>query len=262
MTRDIRLTDDQIEAMLRRRSSEPYPGLTRDVVNATSDLWQVSRWGLHVPSNRAAALLAAALLGVLLIGGALAGGVIRDLLDPVPPPLRQGWMGPLRSDVATMPRTDVPGNFVDVWSLPDADDASVAGIDVTRIWTTGPRKWTLALRELPPPDTALDATKTIIGYGLVLDDGGDGVPDCLIGVNNDTPQPSEYRVWVTNLDSGATEEQIGPPYGFPIEFGHPDEYRDDLLHRPSDAVLVPERRHALRVGRQLRGGVRVDIDVR
>jgi hypothetical protein len=49
------------------------------------------------------------------------------------------------------------------------------------------------------------------------------VPDHLVGINNDASEAGRFRIWVTNLATGATEEQDGPPYGFPIEFSHPDE---------------------------------------
>jgi hypothetical protein len=63
----------------------------------------------------------------------------------------------------------------------------------------------------------------LIAYGLVLETTGDGVADYLVGLDNDTPEPGHFHVWVTDLATGETDEQIGPPYGYPIEFFHPDE---------------------------------------
>ncbi len=37
---------------------------------------------------------------------------------------------------------------------------------------------------------------------------------------------------VTDLATGETDEQIGPPYGFPVEFVHPDESQPDGLPGP------------------------------
>ena len=70
------------------------------------------------------------------------------------------------------------------------------------------------LREAPPKlDARPDAT--IIEYGLVVDADGDRVADCQIGINNDAPNPGDYRVWVKNLRTGVTDERVGPPYGIP-----------------------------------------------
>ena len=43
--------------------------------------------------------------------------------------------------------------------------------------------------------------------------------DCQVGLNTDAHNAALiYRVWVTNLRTTVTDEQVGPPYGFPIEF--------------------------------------------
>jgi hypothetical protein len=84
----------------------------------------------------------------------------------------------------------------------------------------------LSLADWPPSET--DRAEAIIGHGLVLDTTGDGVADYVVGIDNDAPQPGDFRVWVTNLATGRTEEQIGPPYGSPVEFSHPDEDQGGL----------------------------------
>jgi hypothetical protein len=33
----------------------------------------------------------------------------------------------------------------------------------------------------------------------------------MIGISNDAPEPGDFRVWVTHLRTGASDEQIGPP---------------------------------------------------
>ena len=57
----------------------------------------------------------------------------------------------------------------------------------------------------------------------MLEATGDGVADYVIGIDNDAPVQGDFHVWVTDLATGETDERIGPPYGSPIEFSHPDE---------------------------------------
>ncbi len=217
MTRDVRLTDQQIERMLERRSLDPYAGLTRDILAATAGLEQDRHWHVERPSSRVTLLAAAALLAALLIGGTLAAGAIRDLWDPVPPPLRSGWTGPLRPGTASMPKIVVPGSGATSWEWTgDPSDVVSAGIDITglRYDRFSGRHWVFELgADAPYPTTH------IVEYGVVLDDGADGVADCMVGINNDAPQPVGFRVWVTNPLSGETREQVGPPYGMPADFG-------------------------------------------
>jgi len=86
--------------------------------------------------------------------------------------------------------------------------------------------WSLQLLAAPPPASNLDPTQQVIEYGVVIDGDRDLTADCQIGINTDTPKAGDYRVWVTNLDTGVTTEQVGPPYGLPVEFFHPDEERE------------------------------------
>jgi hypothetical protein len=221
MTRDPRLMDDQIEQMLRRRSAEPYAGMVRDVLDATSNVAQARRRPFEVNASRSTALVAAVLLLMALLIGTLVGGATRRW-DGTPTPLRPAWMGAVRPDAAIMPtilmeRNDSP-NFPFTWiDQPDAVDVS---IDVTTIHV-GRRMWNLdlSMAQLPvPSDMAGLATE----YGVVFDDGADGVPDCLVSVrDDDASRSSDFRVRVTNLVTGVTDERVGPPYGFPMEFSHP-----------------------------------------
>jgi hypothetical protein len=223
MTRHAHVTDDQIETMLRRRSAEPPPGLLADILDATTDVRQQRGWSFGPVSPRTAGLLAAALLASVLIGGSLAGGRVRELLDPVPAPLGPTWMGAVRPDLATLPTVRMPherdGGYIGV----DPPDATDEDIDLTIIRTLPGRSWGLDLVGYPPPDATLDANRRVIEYGVVLDDGNDGVADCLIGISSGADDVQGYRVWATNLRSGVTQEQLGPPYGFPIDFSHPNE---------------------------------------
>jgi hypothetical protein len=107
----------------------------------------------------------------------------------------------------------------------DPNDASVGWIDIRDVrggQTAG--SWSIELAANPPRAAGVEPG-LLIAYGLVLDTTGDGVADYLIGIDNDAPEPGDFHVWVTNLATGDTDEQIGPPYGLPIEFRHPDEDR-------------------------------------
>lgn len=84
--------------------------------------------------------------------------------------------------------------------------------------------WTIKLAA-PPPGAADLEPGRLIAYGLVLDTNRDGAADYVVGIDNDAPERGDLHVWVTDLSTGETDEQIGPPYGYPIEFSHPDEER-------------------------------------
>ena len=60
---------------------------------------------------------------------------------------------------------------------------------------------------------------------MVLETNGDGVADYVVGIDNDAPRRGDFRVWVTELATGDTDERLEGPYGFPVEFRHPDEQR-------------------------------------
>lgn len=103
-------------------------------------------------------------------------------------------------------------------------DTRVGWVDITRVGTNDINAggWTIELAARPP--NAEDRQPgLLIAYGLVLDTTGDGVADYVVGIDNDAPGRGTFHVWVTYLATGETDEQIGPPYGFPIEFSHPDE---------------------------------------
>jgi hypothetical protein len=120
----------------------------------------------------------------------------------------------------------VPGR---TWE--DPRDTPVEGIDLTRVHYQ-PKlfdqpTWDLGLAARPQRATDLEAG-TVISYGVVVDSTRDGTADYLIGIANDASQPTgpdAFRVWVTDLATGETDEQVGPPYGVPIDFVHPDEQR-------------------------------------
>ncbi len=100
---------------------------------------------------------------------------------------------------------------------PDVDIEQVI-VDVP-----GETHWRIRLAAEPPKAAELDPTRTVISYGLAFDTTDDGAADYEVGISNEASPAGDYRVWVTNLATGDTDEQIGPPYGFPVEFAHPDE---------------------------------------
>jgi hypothetical protein len=148
-------------------------------------------------------------------------------------PSPTGWTGPLRDGPALSLIPFVTSNEVDsrtvsqLWA--DGADAAPGGIDI-RIAEGGgwqrPR-WKLLFREAPPRASTLDPAQRVIAYGIVVDGDGDRGADCEIGINNDAARRGEFRVWVKNVRTGGTDERVGPPYGVPIEFSHPDEAAPD-----------------------------------
>lgn len=130
------------------------------------------------------------------------------------------------------PTTDKDGPTF-IWQ--DPLDAAEGWVDVERVdfhSEGGQPSWYIELAAKPPLAADLEPG-LIIAYGLVLDTGGDGVADHVIGIDNDAPARGDFHVWVTDLATGVTDEQIGPPYGFPVEFRHPDE------HQPGDGPGPP-----------------------
>jgi hypothetical protein len=132
------------------------------------------------------------------------------------------WPGPLHLGVGA-PIVALPVDGLTRFSVvvPDARDIRVGGADIIGVQAS--RQWRIGLAAKPPKATVLTAQSTVISYGFVFDRNGDDVADLLFGIANDAPRPGDFRVWVTDLATGATKEQVGPPYGTPLEFEHPDD---------------------------------------
>jgi len=185
----------------------------------------------HVRRRRAMTVVTASLAAGLLIAGSVFAvrSLDRSGVMPAPPvpasPISEDWM-----------LEDRPGasHVVATRAWEDPRDAAVAGVDMTHLTYFGGSQphWYLELAGLPP---RARTTAEVVSYGLVLDTSEDGAPDYLVGIEDDPTPPGDvhtgdyysprhiYRVWVTNLATGETDEQIGPSYGYPVEFGHPDE---------------------------------------
>lgn len=139
-------------------------------------------------------------------------------------------LAPLRADSRQrVPMDAVPqlDGRSPLWRSTDAaGDAArgatdIAEVDVSSFGGQSRLDWAIRLRE--PFPVAAEPGRTI-EYGLVLDTDGDLLADCQIGVSRDvggTEQP--FRSWITNLRTGTTEEEAGPPYGKLVDFVHPAE---------------------------------------
>ena len=162
--------------------------------------------------------------------------------EPADQPTTTTWPGPVREDATSLGITTMERDVGDgTWSWEDPLDTPVDWIDVQRVsfLSEGQPHWYIELEAKPPLAADLEAG-VLIAYGLVLDTGGDGIADYVVGIDNNAPQPGDLHVWVTDLASGEIEEQIGPPYGFPVEFSHPDEAQpgDYPPGRPATMVFT------------------------
>jgi hypothetical protein len=113
-----------------------------------------------------------------------------------------------------------------------------ADIKLVQYLSEGQPHWYIVLEGPPPPDPADREDGVLIAYGLVLDTTGDGAADYVIGIDDDAPEQGDLHVWVTDLATGATDEQIGPPYGYPIEFFHPSEAQPPGIDRSSTMIFT------------------------
>ena len=117
---------------------------------------------------------------------------------------------------------DGSGGFRSAFDQRDADRPYV-DIEQVHVDNFSQPHWRLLLTAAPPKATTLDPTRTVISYGLSIETTGDGIPDYVVGISTEASPAGDYRAWVTELASGAADEQVGPPYGFLVEFSHPDE---------------------------------------
>ena len=168
---------------------------------------------------------AGALAIVLMVIGAIV--FVRTLRsDPIPIPTGQPgatsspstFWSPVRAgDNETVHR-------VRSW-WDDPVDSPEGWVDVKRVRfsdNSGEPWWSLELAA-KPPSVADREPGLLMAYGVVLETTGDGIADYVVGIDDGGPERGDFRVWLTDLATGQTDEQIGPPYGFPIEFIHPLE---------------------------------------
>lgn len=150
--------------------------------------------------------------------------------QPTTTPMPQAWSPVREGDLAVQQGRDDPNDSNVLSSWDDPNDSSVRWVDVKRVRFYGSEpSWYIELAAKPPKAASL-APGEVIAYGVVLETTGDGDADYLIGIDNDAPKQGDYHVWLTDLTTGETNEQIGPPYGFPIDFSHPDETGDPFMN--------------------------------
>jgi hypothetical protein len=132
------------------------------------------------------------------------------------------WTGPVRSRPAGAAKIEAAE--AGLVSASDPGDAERPYVDIESVLADVPDQphWRLLLSGAPPKASTLDPAHTVISYGVAFETTGDETPDYVVGISNDAFPAGDFRVWVTNLATGATDEKLGPPYGFPVEFVHPD----------------------------------------
>jgi hypothetical protein len=262
MTTPLKLTDEQLVQFLRSRAIEPPPGLLGGIVDQAAAASQTRRWfGLRLEpmpprgmSGRSLAILfaAVALLVVSLTGALIVGSGLLPSPAPEPPEGSGDWTGPVRTEggeVILQPL--VQSTTTGLWSGSDPNDATPGWVDVISVGVPDPAlsspHWYITLAARPPQAADLEPSETL-AYGLVFETTGDSVADFEIGIENAAFQSDDFRVWVTNLATGVTSEQVGPPYGFPVEFSHPGEpgasgsdlYFTFLSGTPAAAAITAE----------------------
>lgn len=143
------------------------------------------------------------------------------------------WAGPVRGPSGVSSAMDSDGGD-EFRSTEETGDAAPPYVDIERVRVNSASQphWRLGLADAPPNASTLDPPRTVISYGLTFETTGDDDPDYVVGISNEASRAGEYRVWVTDLATGETDEQDGPPYGFPVEFAHPDERMEDELAEP------------------------------
>lgn len=179
--------------------------------------------------HRSPWLAAAVAAALIVLVGTLALTDDEQTLDttPVTEPTApaQIWLGPeldrgsVVHPMTPDPTASVPGLPTELFDWRDPLDAAVGSVDITRLTyqPSGPG-WRFVLAAKPPALGDLEPGM-ILSYGVVFDTNADGVADYTAGI--DAPVQGDFRSWATDVASGETQEQIGPPYGFPLEFTYP-----------------------------------------
>jgi hypothetical protein len=175
-------------------------------------------------TGRQVALLLAAAALLLVLAAALVGAGSW----PWKPPTAVSWPGLSQR---------IPADTVNHGS--DAVDVPVDWVDIVEAKLIGRSNfpfWELTLAGKPPLASSLDPARQIVGYGLVLETNGDGTPDYIVGISNDAPRRGQFRAWVTDVATGRSDVQFGPPYGSLFEFWHPDGWVDEGPTGPRGAA--------------------------
>jgi hypothetical protein len=178
--------------------------------------------------------------GVVVVGVVVGFPMLRDAVtswsdEPQAPVLE--WSGPVhldgRMDVQHMA---VQADLTLSWA--ERRDAAISRVDITRLGLIpdGQTHWYIELAAWPAQAAVADPV--VVAHGLVLETTGDAIADYVVGIANDAPQAADFHVWVSDLATGETKEQIGGPYGFPVEFGHPQEALDSGIPGPPTLLFT------------------------
>lgn len=152
----------------------------------------------------------------------------------------QGWPAAVRDGTSwprVTPKRAEVGSHLGLGSdalgwVDDASDAEGGLVDIRYVASPGRfsvdghamiGEWRISLAKRWPGRSEIGPADGVVEYGVVVDSDDDQVADCQIGINDGAQRLGDYRVWVTNLRTGITKEQVGAPYGVPIDFALPDE---------------------------------------
>jgi hypothetical protein len=208
--------------------------LQEDASRAPHVVRMPERVRARVRRRQAATTVLASMIAIAVIAGSVF--VFRTVSEPTAQPANQpttstvpsAWSGPVREGGA------LAVHRASTWG--DPQDAPMGWIDITRVgfrMQFGQPTWDIGLGAQRP----LEAGEPGIlkAYGLVLETTGDGVADYVVGIDNDAPEQGDLHAWVTNLATGETDEQIGPPYGSPFDFAGPGRGGWSLFFLPGTA---------------------------
>ena len=218
------------------------PGALEQVRLAIADVPQRKPWQVQVVSAfgsvhwmPAGAAVVVLVLVVGVVGRLSPQAGDGPLISPSPSPsssplvwsperAQLDWPVPVRlepaSPVSATLRPDPSASPTDAWFIDPSGDveASAPGwLDLTTVqvhYVTGtPASASRVQFSLasPAPSAIPDPRDRWVAYGLVVDVNADGQPDLRLGMDN--APGGRHRAWWTDLATGTTAAQTGPPYG-------------------------------------------------
>ena len=247
--RRIVLTDERLGRFLRARSTAADANLLDEIVRSAETTAQ-ERPGLmplllvghrRLSPNRSLAVAVAVfvlMVAVVVGAGLIARSNVGDSQPtPAASPSPASWTGPVRADAAPLPvvaMVEMPELEVD--GLADSRDGRQPWADIVDVRYRPAREGLqsridIVLAARPPRAETLAADE-VISYGFVSDTTSDGVADYEVGIATDAHDGGDFNVWVTDLATGVTDLNAAPPYGYPVEFRHPDEVSAEMAAIP------------------------------
>jgi len=247
--RRIVLTDERLGRFLRARSTAADANLLDEIVRSAETTAQ-ERPGLmplllvghrRLSPNRSLAVAVAVfvlMVAVVVGAGLIARSNVGDSQPtPAASPSPASWTGPVRADAAPLPvvaMVEMPELEVD--GLADSRDGRQPWADIVDVRYRPAREGLqsridIVLAARPPRAETLAADE-VISYGFVIDTTSDGVADYEVGIATDAHDGGDFNVWVTDLATGVTDLNAAPPYGYPVEFRHPDEVSAEMAAIP------------------------------